>query len=183
MPLPPPSDREKLHSRLYDLSGYRRADGLWDIEGRLTDSKTYDFPNEYRGHIHAGEALHDMWLRLTIDEDFKVHDIEAAIDGSPYAICPNISPNFKRMIGATIGPGWRREIRQRVGGVQGCTHLVEMLGALATVAYQTLYPVRVAKKKEDPSATRPGLIDSCHAYRGDGEIVKSNWPDFYTGDT
>jgi hypothetical protein len=79
MPLPPPGDREKLHSRLYDLSGYRRADGLWDIEGRLTDTKTYDFPNEYRGSIGAGEALHDMWLRLTIDEDFKVHDVEAAI--------------------------------------------------------------------------------------------------------
>lgn len=183
MPLPPPADREELHHRLYDFRGYRRRDGLWDIEGRLVDSKAYSFPNEFRGTIEAGEPLHDMSLRLTIDEDFKVHDIEATMDGTPYGVCPSITPNFKKMIGATIGRGWRLEIRSRVGGTQGCTHLVEMLTALATVAYQTLYPTRAANKKERPSEGRPGLVDTCHAYRSDGEIVKNQWPDFYTGES
>ena len=123
-----------------------------------------------------------MSLRLTIDEDFTVVDVEASIDDSPFAVCPAIAPNFKRMVGCVIGPGWRREIKSRVGGTNGCTHLVEMLGALATVAYQTLYPVRAKKKKEDPSSDKPGLINSCHAFDSSGEIVKRNWPGFYTGD-
>ncbi|MDX1400888.1 MAG: DUF2889 domain-containing protein, partial [Kiloniellales bacterium] len=92
-----------------------------------------------------------------------------------------ITPNFKRMIGCRIGQGWRREIRARLGGVHGCTHLVEMLGALATVAYQSLYPVRAKKQKEEPATGKPGLINSCHAFDSSGEVVRKNWPDFYTG--
>ncbi|MCH8002127.1 MAG: DUF2889 domain-containing protein, partial [Proteobacteria bacterium] len=67
MPLPPPVERDHLHTRTMEFRGYRRADGLWDIDARLTDVKTYDFPNEFRGVIEADEPLHDMWLRVTID--------------------------------------------------------------------------------------------------------------------
>ena len=182
MPLSPPTARNEMHRRAYDFRGFQRADGLWDIEVTLSDTKSYPFTNNYRGEIQPGEALHGMSLRITIDEDFEVIDIEAAIDDSPFAICPAIAPNFKRMIGVRIGAGWRREIRSRVGGVQGCTHLVEMLGGLATVAYQTLYPVRAKNRKEEPRKDKPGLLNSCHAFDSAGGIVKETWPDFYTGD-
>lgn len=182
MPLSPPTARNEMHQRAYDFRGFQRADGLWDIEGTLADTKSYPFTNNYRGEIKPGEALHGMALRVTIDEDFEVVDIEASIDDSPFSICPAVAPNFKRMIGVRIGAGWRREIRTRVGGVQGCTHLVEMLGALATVAYQTLYPVRAKNRKEEPRKDKPGLINSCHAFDSAGEIVKEAWPDYYTGD-
>ena len=42
--------------------------------------------------------------------------------------------------GLRVGPGWRRAVRARLGGVQGCTHPVELLGPLATTAYQTVHP-------------------------------------------
>ena len=54
MPLSTPTEREHLHSRQIGLMGYRRNDGLWDIEGHLTDVKTYGFKNEFRGEIAAG---------------------------------------------------------------------------------------------------------------------------------
>lgn len=185
MPLPPPVERDHLHTRTMEFRGYRRADGLWDIDGRLTDVKTYDFHNEFRGVIEADEPLHDMWLRVTIDEDFVVRDIEAVTDGAPFQACPAIAPNFKKMIGARMRRGWRAEVRERLGGVEGCTHLVEALGAFATVAYQTLYPTlakkRAEKPKERPRLGKPPLVDSCHAFRSDGEIVEKRWPEFYTG--
>jgi len=28
---------------------------------------------------------------------------------------------------------------------------------------------------------KPRLIDSCHAFASDGDVVKRYWPDFYTG--
>jgi hypothetical protein len=177
MPLPSPVERERFHTRSLDIQGYRRGDGLWDIEAHLIDSKSYAFPNEHRGEIGAGEPLHDMWLRLTIDEDLVVRDVAAATDAAPYGVCPEVTPNFKAMIGAQIGPGWRREIKTRVGGVAGCTHLAETLGAMATVAYQTLYPVLIRKQKTAAEAGSPALLDSCHAYRSDGEIARRLWPD------
>jgi len=178
MPLTPPVEREHFHTRSIETRGYRRRDGLWDIEAHLVDSKSYAFPNEHRGEIGAGEPLHDMWLRLTIDEDLVVQDLEAATDAGPYGVCPEITPNYRNMIGARIGPGWRREIKARVGGVKGCTHLGETLAAMATVAYQALYPVLIRKKSGKFSSEPPPLLNSCHAYRSDGDIARKLWPDY-----
>jgi hypothetical protein len=180
--LPPPAERERLHTRRYEFGGYRRSDGLWDIEGHMTDSKTYAFQNRHRGEVQAGEALHDMWIRLTIDEELVVHDSEAATAAGPFAVCPAIAPNFKRMIGVRLGRGWRQTVRERLSGVEGCTHLMEMLLAMATVAYQSLYPVLAKKAQENPRPGKPPLIDSCHAFKSDGEIVKTQWPEHYTGE-
>ena len=181
MPLSPPAEREHLHTRQIELQGYRRADGLWDIEGHLTDIKSYGFKNEFRGEIAAGEPIHDMWLRLTIDEDFVVREVEAVTDGSPFRICPQITPNFQKLIGARMTKGWHAEVQKRLGGIEGCTHLVEILGTMGTAAYQSLYPALAKKNKAHGGLGKPGIIDSCHAFAGDGEVVRKSWPKFYTG--
>lgn len=182
MPLDPPAERERLHTRRYEFGGYRRADGLWDIEGHMTDTKTYAFRNAYRGEVQPGEPLHDMWIRLTLDENLVVRDIQAETDAGPYGVCPAIAPNFKRVIGARVGRGWRQKIRDELSGVEGCTHLTEMLQAMATVAFQTLYPVLAKKARENPRPGRSPLIDSCHAFKSDGEVVKKQWPEHFTGE-
>ncbi len=181
-PLPDPAERERLHTRRYEFGGYRRSDGLWDIEGQMIDTKTYTFKNRHRGEVQAGEALHDMWIRLTIDEDLVVQDIQASTVSGPFAACPAATANYKHVIGIKLGRGWRQNVRKRLGGAEGCTHLTEMLQAMATVAYQTLYPVRAKKAAEDPRPGKPPLIDTCHALRSDGEVVKAQWPEHYTGD-
>lgn len=182
MPLSTPSQREELHQRRYDIRGYRRADGLWDIEGGLADTKGYVFENQDRGAIAPGEALHDMEARLTVDDNFVVRDIEVTTNAGPFRVCPAAAQNYRRLIGQQIGAGWRRALRERVGGTAGCTHITEMLGAMATVAFQTLYPVLAKEGKvETDRHERPGLIDSCHAFRSDGPIVRREWPEFYTG--
>lgn len=181
MPLSPPDERELLHTRTIDFNGYRRADGLFDIEAHMADVKAYSFPNEHRGEIRAGEPLHDMYLRLTLDEDLIIRAIEAATDAGPYAVCPAITPNFQRMVGVRVGAGWRAAVRERVGGVEGCTHLVETLIAMGTVAFQTLYPYLAKKQKAKPRVGRPPLMDTCHAFRSDGPIARKLWPQHYTG--
>jgi hypothetical protein len=60
MPLSPPPERELLHSRDIVLRGYRRTDGLYDIEAQLTDTKSYGSANRDRGYIEAGEPIHGM---------------------------------------------------------------------------------------------------------------------------
>ena len=181
MPLSPPAARRHLHTRSFEFSGHQRDDGLWDIDAHMVDTKTYGFANDFRGRIEADEPLHDMWLRLTLDEDFVVRDIEAASDAGPFRVCPDITPNFKRVIGLRIGSGWRIKVRQRLGGVEGCTHLVELLDAMATVAFQTLYSTLAKKAKDRSAQGKPALIDTCHAFKSDGEVVKKAWPEFYSG--
>jgi len=181
MPLSPPVAREPLHRRQVECRGYRRQDGLWDIEGHIVDTKAYSFPNAFRGEILAGEPLHGMWVRLTIDDNMVVQDIEAVTDYAPYRPCPDITPNFKKLKGLRIAPGWNQAVKDRLGGVEGCTHLVELLGPVATTAYQTMVSLRMKKLSETPANKRPAVLDTCHAYKSDGEVVRERWPAFYTG--
>ena len=83
MPLSAPTQRKLTHTRVVTCLGFERHDKLWDIEGRIVDTKPYAFSNKDRGgEIKADEPLHDMSIRLTIDTDLKVHDAEAVIDDS-----------------------------------------------------------------------------------------------------
>ena len=186
MPLSAPVAREHLHTRTVKVYAHRRADGLYDLEGHLTDLPVGTYVHDELGPQPPGTPVHDMWLRLTIDRELKVHDVEAVIDQWPHSLCRSVEPNFKRLIGLAIGPGWRKEIRRRLGGTEGCTHLVELLQPIATTAYQALYtdfrehPVPAAKPGEPKP--RPFEIDGCLSWASDGPMVKQFYPEFYTGE-
>lgn len=181
MPLPTAAPREPIHTRQIECRGYRRADGLWDIEGHLIDTKTYAFQNEHRGEVPAGEPVHEMWLRLTLDDKMTIQAVEAATDHSPFAVCPAIIPNFQRLKGLGIGKGFINKVRELLSGVEGCTHLVEMMGPVATTAFQTIFPYRnrmaaVAGKNPD-SSRKPRLLNTCHAFAENGAIAQRLWPE------
>jgi hypothetical protein len=196
MPLSPPVGRQHLHTRKVTCQGFYRDDGLFDIEGRITDEKTYEHANEWRGPLKPGDHVHDMSIRLTLDHRFTIVDVEAVTDSSPYRICGDITPNFKKLIGLRIGAGFTRAVRERLGGVHGCTHLVELLGPVATTAFQTAgsrkvqelqtaHRIKIGKPPapHDPSKPqrKPHMIDNCHAWASDGEVTKRWVPQFYTG--
>ncbi len=182
MPLSTPVARTLKHTRIIECKGYEREDGLWDIEGHLVDTKTYVHTRRDGGdERQPGQPVHNMWLRLSVDLDLKIHDAEAVTDNGPYAICGNITVNFKKLIGLTVGPGWRKAITERVGGVLGCTHLVELLGPLGTTAFQATGRAREAHKAKQPSTKKPYQINSCHVYKEDSAQVLERWPQYYTG--
>lgn len=187
MPLSPPAPREHCHTRRLDLRGYRRADGLWDIEGRLVDDKPSAFPDEEGRMRPPGEPVHDMWVRLTIDDEMVIRACEAAMDARPFPVCGDITANFTALAGIRIGKGWMAEVNRRVGGVEGCTHLRELLPQMATTAYQTMYGEKLKAAHDaglgrpQPNPGRPRHLNACHAFREDGEIVREVFPDYYTG--
>jgi len=186
MPLSNPAPREHIHTRKVDCRGYLRADGLWDIEGHLTDVKTYGFDSDWRGEVSAGTPIHDMWMRLTVDDHLVIQAVEAKTDAGPYQICPDVVSNYQRLVGLSIRPGFHQKARELLGGTEGCTHLVELLGPLATTCFQTIYPYRSrhrrdGERKPGEERKRPRLIDTCHAFASDGPVVKRYWPEFYTG--
>jgi hypothetical protein len=171
-----------MHTRAIECAGYEREDGLWDIEAHLVDTKTYPHTRRMGGRSRdPGEPVHDMWLRVTIDLDLKIHDVEAATDEGPYPVCGDIAPSFKALAGITSGAGWRKHIVERVGGVKGCTHLVELLGPLGTTAYQATGRARAARGAGKSSTKKPYQLNSCHVYQDDSPAVLERWPQFYTG--
>jgi hypothetical protein len=135
MPLPHASARKLVHTRIIDCRGYERDDGMFDIDGRLTDTKAFHWiRRESNVGLPAGEPVHDMWIRITVDLDMKIHDAIAVTDASPYKGCNSITPNFSALRGVVIQRGWTKDLRAKIGGAAGCTHLWELLGRVATVA-------------------------------------------------
>jgi hypothetical protein len=185
MPLTDPAARAPIHKRAIEINGYRRDDGLFDIEATLADTKSYVFTTVERGGIPVGDRLHGMAMRLTVDETLTIVACEAAMDDTPYRLCPEVAPNFSRLAGLRIGRGFTKAAAERVGGPEGCTHLRELLAQMATVAFQTVAPLRRASGSADVTKSRDVtslLIDSCYAYSAKGDLVRRRWPEFYQGE-
>lgn len=182
MGLPRPVTREKKHHRKIDCEGFLRSDGLWDIDVHMVDTRTYDcgYDELHRGGvIKAGEPVHDMWLRFTIDLDFMIHDVQAASDHTPFPVCPRAAGAMRELIGLRIGQGWMKQARERVGTDISCTHLMDLLGQLTATAYQTLHASIEEREAKRPSREKPPILDTCIALSTSGEVVRKRWPEFY----
>ena len=180
MPLPVNQPRKALHTRQITCNGFQREDGLWDVDAHISDTKTYAFENMHRGTITPGEPLHEMWLRITVDEQLIVHDCIAVVENAPYACCGDITPIFKKLIGEKIASGWTRRVKELVGGVQGCTHLVDLVGPATTTIFQSMAGIVKGKNTSDKS--KPFYINGCYSWKSDGEQVLQFHPEHYTED-
>jgi hypothetical protein len=179
MPLPnSPVRREKKHTRAIRIDAYAREDGLWDIDANISDVKTRDV-QAAAGVRPAGEPIHDLWLRLTIDTEMRIVDVAAASDSTPYpGHCDTIAPDYRVLIGLNLMQGFRHELKQRLGGIAGCTHLTELAQILPTAAVQAFAGevIRIRDDGADGNATKPFQLDRCHALRSDGAAVAKYYP-------
>lgn len=177
-----PVARHKNHQRTITLDGYVREDGLFDIEAELKDTKAYSFPSRAHGEIKKGEALHHMHVRVTVCENFEVKAAEAVTYAGPYHECPQGAKAIENLVGKTIQPGWKKIVQRAMGGQQGCTHITELMGPVATIAFQTIYAEKAKRLREADtqanSETAPqmsGLLNSCYALSEGRQAAFWNW--------
>ncbi len=69
MPLSKPKARQLAHTRVVTCHGYRREDDLWDIEGRIVDTKPYRFRNRDRGG----------WIEADVERFTEFHDVNTVL--------------------------------------------------------------------------------------------------------
>ncbi len=168
-------ERELLHTRRVRYEGYKRADGLWDIEAHLTDIKNHDFHLQ-TGVRRAGQPVHSMWLRITIDREFNVLDAAASFEAVPYpGGCETIAPAYGQLVGLNLVRDFRKKTRELLGGVRGCTHLTEMLAGMPTAAIQSF----AGERKVEQEDKKPFQLDQCHALQTSTETVRKWYPRWY----
>jgi len=175
LPLPPPQSRTHAHTRQVTFNGYRRDDGLWDIEGVLCDTKPTAFSVSGERSWLANEPIHNMAIRLTVNSELVIQDIHVSMDDVPHDNCPNAMPPMKALIGAQLGRGWRGVIEEKLGRTKGCAHLRELLFNMATAAFQTVTGVFDTGHSEAP----PPNLDRCVTWRLDSELVSRRYPMFF----
>jgi hypothetical protein len=175
--LPTPQQREPVHTRSILCRSFRRADGLLDIDARFIDTRPFAYDSEFRGPCQAGSTLHHMQLRVTLDSSRHVVALDSAMPGTPYRSCEAVNPNFQRVLGLSVGRGFRKALRERLGGVEGCTHVLALLDATAAAAMQAFasnaYAPSAAGAKRPARAWKiEALVDSCWSYKAGGEVLQ-----------
>lgn len=174
--LPPPAEREAVHTRSIVCRSFRRTDGLFDVDGRFIDSRPFDYHSPFRGDCPAGSQLHNMQLRLTVDRQRHIVALQAAMPATPYSGCAGVLPNFQVLVGLSLAKGFKKALRERLGGTAGCTHVLALLEAMAAAAVQTFASAKHAPRP--PGAPQPvqvfhleALLNTCYSYAEDSAVV------------
>lgn len=179
--LPAPAPRQLAHRRMVDCAAFRRDDGLWDVDARLTDLKPFPHDDLARGPRAPADPVHRMTLRLTVDASMTIVDAAAAMEDVPYPTCLAVPPRVGALAGMRLVGGWRDAVKARLPRLSACTHLVELIGPAATTLYQAMS--HEAPRPDRPvtpmvAPTTPYFIGGCWSWRADGPAVAQFFPQF-----
>jgi hypothetical protein len=168
-------DRQLKHRRRIDVQIHARGNGLWEVDAEITDVKTRD--TQLAGGVRpAGEPIHDMLLRVIVDEQFNIVEAGSETRRMPYpGHCDDHGDAYRSLVGLNLLKGFRQAVHERLGRTAGCTHLTELSQVLPTAVVQA-FAGDVLKTREGESDQRPFQIDGCHALRADGPVVRTHYP-------
>ncbi|THF63725.1 DUF2889 domain-containing protein [Pseudothauera nasutitermitis] len=177
MPLSSPKrPRQRVHVRRIEVEGYRREDGLLELEASLTDVKDVDYQIA-SGMRRAGDPVHAMRVRVAIDAAFNIVEAEACSDWVPYpGGCDTIGPAYGRLVGLNLVRGFRRTVGEMFADVRGCTHITELLYSLSTAAIQTY---ATFQRDNADHGEKPFQLDRCHALDTGSETVRRYYPKWH----
>lgn len=180
MSLPPAAPQRQLkHRRQIDVQVFARGNGLWEVDAVLTDVKTRT-AQLADGPRPAGTPIHDMLLRLVVNEKLDVLEAGSETRWMPYAgLCAEHGDAYGRLVGLNLLKDFRGQLRVRLGGVLGCTHITELAQVLPTAVVQAFAGEVIDTRGTAQGAHQPFQIDRCHALSGSGEAVRLHYPRWY----
>jgi Protein of unknown function (DUF2889) len=135
-----------IHTRTYDVQAFKKSDTVIVLRGTVHDTKPAGM------YIEADTeplTIHHMIVELTVT--FPMLEIIGAgvvFDGFPNETCPGIVPQYDKLVGLSIARGFTHKVRELFGGPRGCTHVTALLQAMAPVAIQCGWSMRVIKARE-----------------------------------
>ena len=155
------------------------------MEARLLDTKTFLQRDQFRGDVQPGEPVHNIRLRLAVDDSLVIREAETAMVATPFPTCVEIDGILRRLVGEQIGRGWRETVRRKIGKLETCTHPSELLGPAVTTLFQTMSYGKTPDGGDSMDSHRdttepPFFINGCHSWRTDGPVVAKVFPQFAT---
>ena len=171
-----------IHTRQYQVHAFRMSDTKFLLRGVVVDEKPAglyieDDPDPIWMHhmIVDLEIVYPTFLIEKASVEFKNH---------PHLGCTNITDHYKKLEGMSIARGFNAKVRELFGSSRGCTHIGALLAAMAPVAIQTGWSMRVSsvvdiddasKSPEDFQEQRikqfASTINTCHIWDEYGEMV------------
>ena len=108
------------------------------------------------------------WLIKLDKDDFA---------GKPELVFQHRAGDFQRLVGLSIAKGFLKNAAQLLGGIEGCTHLRELLQQMGTVAFQTMFSIQSQKRAAtapdaaSKQAIHPLFRNTCYTYNEHGPLA------------
>jgi hypothetical protein len=171
-----------IHTRRYEVRAFRMADDRFLLRGVVCDEKP--------AGLYVTEDPDPLWLHHMIVEmevvypTFVIERAYAKFHQHPHLSCTDITDHYKKLEGMSIARGFNAKVKELFAGSRGCTHITALLSAMAPVAIQTGWSMRVTAMNEGESPSNPsdaeieqrekqlaGTINTCHMWDESGELV------------
>ncbi|MGA9109360.1 MAG: DUF2889 domain-containing protein [Smithella sp.] len=170
------SKGKKLHTRTIEVTTYDYDGQRIIIEGFLKDDRFQE------SHLITGEkfppgVIHHMEVKLLVNcSNLMIEDVDVDLISVPREICNETVECLAPIKGLIITRGFTSKVKKIAGGVNGCTHLVELMLAMGPAAIQGFAAYEAQKpsglNKEHAETMAKYLVNTCYAWREDGPFVK-----------
>ena len=173
-----------VHTRRYEVRAFRMSDDRFLLRGVVCDEKP--------AGLYIENDPDPLWMHLMIVDlevvypTFTIERACAEFKNHPHLGCTNITDHYKKLEGMSISRGFNAKVRELFGSSRGCTHITALLSAMAPVAIQTGWSMRVgsavsgdhAKESLDTLEEQrlkkfASTINTCHMWDEDGELVSA----------
>ena len=146
------------------------------MEGVLKDDRFQET------HMMTGEKLpsgviHHISIRLLVNcSNLLIEDVDVDLISVPMEACHETIVCLAPIKGLIITRGFTSKVKKIAGGKKGCTHLMELLLAMAPAAIQGYLAYQQRKPAVfDPDRAKMILqyfVNTCRAWREDGLLVE-----------
>ena len=171
-----------IHTRQYQVHAFRMSDTKFLLRGVVVDEKPAGL---YIENDPDPIWMHHMIVDLEIVyPTFLIEKASVEFKNHPHLGCTNITDHYKKLEGMSIARGFNAKVRELFGSSRGCTHIGALLAAMAPVAIQTGWSMRVSSVVDiDDSSKSPedfqeqrikqfaSTINTCHIWDEYGEMV------------
>jgi hypothetical protein len=170
------SKGEKLHTRNIKVTTYDYDGQKIIVEGFLKDDR-FQESRVITGEKFPSGVIHHMAIRLLVNcSNLLIEDIDVDLLSVPREACRETIGCLAPIKGLTITKGFTAKVKKLIGGKKGCTHLEELILAMAPAAIQG-YATYQSRKPVvfDPDYEKmilEFLVNSCRVWREDGPFVE-----------
>ena len=171
------SKGKKLHKRNIEVTTYDYDGQRIIVEGFLKDDR-FQKSHGITGESFPSGVIHHMAIRLLVNcSNLLIEDVHVDLISVPRRACRETIDCLASIKGLTITKGFTAKVKKLAGGNKGCTHLVELIQAMAPAVFQG-FAAHQSRKPMDFDSDRAKkiiqyLTNTCHAWREDGPYVEA----------
>jgi hypothetical protein len=169
--------QKPVHERKIEIHTYPLENNQVIVEGWLRDERMV--PGQTRdGRPRPPGVVHWMCVRLLLGgRPITILEAEAEMPTIPNPLCPTVADSVKKIIGLPIVAGFSDQVRKKLYGVEGCSHLMHLILAMGPAGLHGYWAAQGQKEQKRPRTLEETpnleyLVNSCRLWREDGPLIK-----------